>query len=297
MYLLWLLSMFLLSQRCFGEVLGGYAEHYEPNPPVTHKVIMVLQYTENDVVKDHEIVIDLYGTVVPLTIENFSRLAMGVKAQVQGRDPNDVITVSYRDTFIHYIAKDLYIQGGKVLPNIGPFSIHGSRFADENFDLKHDRPGRVSMANNGPDSNGSEFFILTASSAPQLDNKNVVFGQVVSGLDVLINKIQYVPVDDKMRPKSEVKILYSYTEPMALGDRDGLHQQYLQRLQDYRNGDIKKGIIMKGESSSLRNTGVGNSSQRNYLLMALLGCGLFIGLKKWRQLFPKYSSKVVSVRT
>lgn len=100
----------------------------------------------------------------------------------------------YKGTKFHRIIKGFMIQGGDIYHKggIGGESIYGPEFDDENFKLKHDKAGLVSMANAGPNTNKSQFFI-TCGPAPHLDSKHVVFGHVISGMEI-INKIQNLPV-------------------------------------------------------------------------------------------------------
>jgi cyclophilin family peptidyl-prolyl cis-trans isomerase len=133
--------------------------------------------------------IELFDNVVPKTAENFRKLCIQKK---------------YVGIPFHRVIKGFMIQGGDITAKngTGGMSIYGDKFPDENFKLRHTEPGILSMANAGPDTNSSQFFITTKET-PHLDGKHVVFGKVVSGMDV-VYKLERIPVDHNDKPIHEI---------------------------------------------------------------------------------------------
>ncbi|XP_018447862.1 peptidyl-prolyl cis-trans isomerase CYP21-1 isoform X1 [Raphanus sativus] len=148
----------------------------EEDYQVTHRVFFDIDV---DGQRLGRIVIGLYGTLVPKTVENFRALCTGEKGKASSGKP-----LHYKGTQFHRIVSGFVVQGGDIIhgDGKGSESIYGGTFLDENFKAKHSHAGVVAMGNTGPDSNGSQFFITTVK-ASWLEGEHVVFGKVIQGMD------------------------------------------------------------------------------------------------------------------
>jgi len=147
------------------------------------------------------IVVKLFEKEAPKTVENFIGLAEGTKEFTDESTGKKTKKNFYDGLVFHRVIPDFMIQGG--CPQGSGRGGPGYKFADEfHPSLNHAKPGKLSMANAGPGTNGSQFFI-TVAPTPWLDNKHTVFGEVVEGQDVA-NKISKVPRDSGDRPKTPV---------------------------------------------------------------------------------------------
>jgi len=142
---------------------------------------------------------ELFKNVTPLTAENFRQLCVGPTPETDGK--------YYKGSIFHRVIKAFMIQGGdfQFANGTGGNSIYGKKFNDENFIYKHTQKGLLSMANSGPNTNGSQFFI-TLKETPWLDGKHVVFGRVIKGMEFIL-EIEGIKTDSQDKPTEIVQIV------------------------------------------------------------------------------------------
>ncbi|KAL5992672.1 Peptidyl-prolyl cis-trans isomerase cyp40 [Asimina triloba] len=197
------------------------------------------------------IVVELYSDVVPKTAENFRALCTGEK----GIGPATGVPLHFKVSIspslsssfnhldfllffsfsdlgfldglgkgvcFHRIIKGFMIQGGDISAGdgTGGESIYGSKFDDENFELKHERKGMLSMANSGPNTNGSQFFITTTRTA-HLDGKHVVFGKVIKGMGV-VRSIEHTHTSTDTGDRPAVDVVITDCGEIPEGEDDGI---------------------------------------------------------------------------
>ncbi|CAK9436073.1 uncharacterized protein LODBEIA_P06310 [Lodderomyces beijingensis] len=186
------------------------------------------------------VVFKLYDEVVPKTVENFRQLCTGEagNSKVSGKP------LSYKDSIFHRVIKDFMCQGGDFTHGngTGGESIYGEKFEDENFEKLHDKPFLLSMANAGPNTNGSQFFITTVPT-PHLNGKHVVFGEVVQGKSI-VRQLERSEKDSGDKPLEEWKIAdcgqlpQDYQLTSDAGVDDGTGDTFEEVLGDNDNIDV-----------------------------------------------------------
>jgi len=161
-------------------LLEGEKERANLEFKITHKTFLDI---EMDGTEMGRVVLGLYGDIAPRTVENFRCLCTGEK----GNSEETGEPLHYKGTCFHRVISGFCIQGGQTWENdegSGGESIYGLTFDDENLRVKFRKPGILAMANGGPDTNGSQFFITTIR-ADHLNHKNVAFGEVMEGMEVI----------------------------------------------------------------------------------------------------------------
>ena len=164
------------SQDAAAKKDAPWATHAD-DVAITHSVYFDVMIDGKDAGR---VTLGLYGDIVPLTCANFLQLCTGEVSKGSRK-------LHYKDSVFHRIIPGFMIQGGDFVKGngTGGVSVYGYKFDDENFKLKHAGKGTLSMANSGPNTNGSQFFICTGPTA-WLDNRHVVFGRVTGGFDTVL---------------------------------------------------------------------------------------------------------------
>lgn len=266
---------------------------YAPEPPTTHNVVLGIMFTDPDddsSMESHTIGIDLYGTMVPRTALNFHQYAdtKGNLHPSENQSKRDLDKILPNGAI-----ESVYFSPHPVEETLGLASLF-----QENFGLTNDRPGRVSMAN---DDAGSKFMIWTSGMSYEGDN--VVFGQITSGLRGLMDKVANVKTDENGKPDQPITIVYTSVSETNLPNPKRAHEQYLQRLQDYQNGDLNKGVSLKAylyhdnerDLEDIQYNQLHHPLPRIALgILALMAC--YVVAKYRKRIFSRSSSKIISIR-
>lgn len=194
-----------------GELETSELDFLIHDPPVTHKVVFeISKKIDKDgvekVLKLGDITFGLFGSTAPKTVKNFLHLACMQHGY------------GYIGSSFHRIIGDFMVQGGDFTngDGTGGHSIYNKeQFPDETFAILHDKIGRLSMANSGPNTNGGQFFITTREFCQWLDGMHVVFGQLIDGLDIL-QQLSYVETDQNNKPLEDIYISNSYLYQLPL---------------------------------------------------------------------------------
>ncbi|EYB84558.1 hypothetical protein Y032_0314g2231 [Ancylostoma ceylanicum] len=185
------------------------------------------------------IVMELFADVTPRTAENFRQFCTGEFRK-------DGVPVGYKNSQFHRVIKDFMIQGGDFVngDGTGMMSIYGAKFRDENFELQHNGPGILSMANAGTDTNGCQFFI-TCAKTDFLDGKHVVFGRVLDGL-LTVRKIENVQTGANNKPKIPILVAQcgQLSDPVQFMERAGTSEDYQFKVVLLGEGAVGKSSLL-----------------------------------------------------
>lgn len=202
-----------------------------------------------------KIYFELFADKVPKTAENFRALCTGEKGSTKGGIP-----LHFKGSSFHRVIKDFMVQGGDFTAGngTGGESIYGEKFPDEAFPYPHDQPFLLSMANAGPNTNGSQFFITTTET-PHLDNKHVVFGKLLSGKGI-VRQVERTETGEQDKPKQPVTIvdcgeLPADFEVPAGNVDDGTGDDYEDFLKDNDNVDVNDPASVLGAIEKLKSIG------------------------------------------
>jgi len=217
-------------------LLQHQVDDNNPNPVVFLDINVGVEFVGR-------IAIELYKNVVPRTAENFRQLVTGEAKDGRGE------TLTYKGSVFHRVINRFMLQGGDFenADGTGGSSIYGSKFEDENFHLKHESAGLLSMANAGPNTNGSQFFITTVN-CPHLDGKHVVFGKVIKGMGI-VTDIEAMKTDPNDRPLTAVTVAdcgeIKPGDDLGINSSDGTSDVYPHHPEDldidwYLQGNFSK---------------------------------------------------------
>ncbi|KAI0030478.1 40 kDa cyclophilin [Vararia minispora EC-137] len=218
------------------------------------------------------VIFSLYNDLVPKTAENFRALCTGEKGVGQSGKP-----LHYKGSSFHRVIPKFMIQGGDFTAGngTGGESIYGEKFEDEAFPVKHTKPFLLSMANAGPNTNGSQFFITTVST-PHLDDKHVVFGEVIKGKSI-VREIENYPTGTQDKPVKPVTIVdcgqLSADDPSLSAEASALDGDVYEDFPDDDSHDVQNPAVALEIARKLREIGAsawkeGDASR---------------ALKKWRK--------------